>query len=517
VTRLGGVWCLVVAALAIGAIGTGLWRLEAARTDLVIERTRVAGVPVTLYRPISDMPAPVVLLGHGFAGSQQLMQPFATTLSRNGYIAITFDFPGHGRNAAPFVARIEDQARRVELLLGALEAVAAFAGGLPGTDGRMALLGHSMAGDVLLRYAAAHREEVAATVLISPYLAADSPTREPRNLLLVYGSWEPEMLSRTGAQAVTDAVGEPAETGVYYGDFGDGSARRLVLVEGAEHIAVLYARAALSAGLDWLNRVFGRSGNGFIDDRGPALAMLFLGLLVLARPLSRRLPRSATAPMGAGLGWRRLMPVAVAPALLTPLILRLLPTDYLPILLGDYLALHFGVYGSLTAAGLLILRRRGGRKSPSPPQARLLRRGLGFASLGACAYATLAFAMPLDRYLSAFLPDATRIWLLLAILPGTWAYFAADGWLAHGPGAPRLAPALTKVLFLLSLLMAVALDLRGLFFLIIIVPAILVFFLVYGLMGEWVYRRTRHPLPGALAAGLMFAWAIAVTFPLVGA
>jgi hypothetical protein len=36
-------------------------------------------------------------------------------------------------------------------------------------------------------------------------------------------------------------------------------------------------------------------------------------------------------------------------------------------------------------------------------------------------------------------------------------------------------------------------------------------------MGPWVYRRARHPLAGALASGLAFAWAIAVTFPLVGA
>ena len=50
---------------------------------------------------------------------------------------------------------------------------------------------------------------------------------------------------------------------------------------------------------------------------------------------------------------------------------------------------------------------------------------------------------------------------------------------------------------------------------IIIVPAILVFFLLYGLIGGWIYRRTRHPLVGALAIGLAFAWAIAVTFPVV--
>jgi hypothetical protein len=83
------------------------------------------------------------------------------------------------------------------------------------------------------------------------------------------------------------------------------------------------------------------------------------------------------------------------------------------------------------------------------------------------------------------------------------------------PGA-RWGYAATKLCFLLSLALAVALNLQRLFFLIIIIPAILLFFVVYGLFSGWAYRRTNHPLVGASANALVFAWAIAVTFPLVG-
>ena len=65
-------------------------------------------------------------------------------------------------------------------------------------------------------------------------------------------------------------------------------------------------------------------------------------------------------------------------------------------------------------------------------------------------------------------------------------------------------------------MLAVALDPGRLFFLIIIVPAMLSFFLVYGLCSSWAYRRTQHPLTGALANAAAFAWAIGVTFPVVG-
>ena len=60
-----------------------------------------------------------------------------------------------------------------------------------------------------------------------------------------------------------------------------------------------------------------------------------------------------------------------------------------------------------------------------------------------------------------------------------------------------------------------ALDFRHLFFLIIIVPIIVLFFVVYGLFSAWTYRSTGHPWVAGVANALAFAWAIGVTFPQV--
>jgi dienelactone hydrolase len=502
---------LAVAVLALATIGLALWQLGSGTAGLTVTQTRVGQIPVTVFSPAGAGPFQTVVVAHGFAGSQQLMQPYAVTLARNGYRAVTFDFPGHGRNPDPFVARIEDEARRVKVLLDALNSVADYAAGLPDWDGRLALLGHSMAGDVLLRYAAAHRDRVNATVLVSPYLGKDAPVAEPRDLLFVYGALEPEMLHAGGREAIGKVTGAAVEPATTYGNLADGTGRRLVLVDGAEHIGVLYGTGGIRAALDWLNQATGTSGDGYLESRGGWLGYLYLGILALAWPLSRLLPRAATLPLGAGLPWRRLFPVAIAPAILAPVILRFLPSDYLPILLGDYLALHFGVYGILTAIGMRLVGCCPGRR----PDARVLWRGLAIGTLAASVYATLAIAWPTDRFVTSFFPGAERLWLVLAILPGTWAYFAADGWLTRGPGAARGGGVFTKFLFLLSLLLAVLLNLSQLFFLIIIVPAILVFFLLYGLLGWLAYRRTWNPLVGALANGFSFAWAIAVTFPVV--
>ena len=85
--------------MASVAIGLALWHLHAATAGLTVQASSVDGTPATIFRSASAQPGPVVVIAHGFAGSQHLMQPFATTLAHNGYVAVTFDFPGHGLNA----------------------------------------------------------------------------------------------------------------------------------------------------------------------------------------------------------------------------------------------------------------------------------------------------------------------------------------------------------------------------------------------------------------------------------
>ena len=99
---------------------------------------------------------------------------------------------------------------------------------------------------------------------------------------------------------------------------------------------------------------------------------------------------------------------------------------------------------------------------------------------------------------------------------GTAIYFLADEWLTRGAGRRLGRLCLHQALLPLSLIIAVALNPQKLFFLVIIVPVIFVLFVVYGLVSRWVYARTGDPRVGALGAAIGLAWAIAVTFPVVG-
>jgi uncharacterized membrane-anchored protein YitT (DUF2179 family) len=88
--------------------------------------------------------------------------------------------------------------------------------------------------------------------------------------------------------------------------------------------------------------------------------------------------------------------------------------------------------------------------------------------------------------------------------------------MTRGETAPAWTYAFSKVCFLASLALAIALDLKKLFFLIVIVPAIVLLFLVFRLLSSWTFQRAQHPLVGALANAIISAFAMGVTFPIVG-
>jgi len=507
-----GITRVIVAAIALAAIALALVRLLGHTATLDVEQMTTGDTPATVYRPAHAQPAPAVVIAHGFAGSRQLMQPFAITLARNGYVAATFDFRGHGRNPRPLTGDVTEVDGATQTLLDELERVADFARELPASDGRVAVLGHSMASDIVVRYAQA--QEVAATVGVSTFARSLEPT-SPRNLLVVVGGLEAGALKRAAREAVAMAPSAPTADGVTegatYGSHADGTARRMVVADGVEHIGVLYSPEALAAARDWMNTTFGWDGSGFVANRGAWIALLFAGIVALGWPAASLLPRVAEPAAGGGAPWRRSWPAAVVPALATPLLLRLVQPDFLPVLVADYLAVHFAVYGILTAAMLAWLRR-GDPASTTP-------RGSGSRLIAATLLVTVfglgTVGVALDHFVMAFLPTPERATLLAAMLGGTALWATTDEWLTRGSHAARGAYPATKILLLASLGGAVALAPRELFFLIIIAPAMIAVFVIFGLFSRWAYTQTGHPLAAALANAVILAWALAVTFPLL--
>lgn len=503
-----GVMKPFIALAALLAVTVAVWQLESTRSGLEISTLQVAAIPVTVFRPRAAEPSPVVIVGHGFAGSQQLMQPFAIALAQAGYVAVTYDQPGHGRNPVALPGDFLESDTRDRQLLAALDDVLVAA--RPLGDGRVALLGHSMAAQVVLAYASRH-PEIAATVAVSPF-AADAVTAAlPRNLLVVDGALEPEIVRAAAARAVRMAAGESAAPGITYGDFSRGTARRYAYAGGVEHIGVLYSRDSRAEAVDWFNKAFSRARAApRLPDIGLWLGVLYTAIVALAWPLAALLPRLSRAPDGIQAvpvsRWRQLAALLL-PALVTPLALWKVNVSLLPVMLADYLLLHFALYGLLTLAAVRWLN--------------IQCRPAGTAALLAVMaavtlYAVFAIGLATDRYAAAFLPGPGRGMYVALLLVGTVLWFPADEILTRSTGMPRWAYLLTKACFAGSLLLAVALNPPRLFFLVIIVPALALSFLAYGLMSRWLFQRTGEPVVAGVANAAVFAWAIGASFPLAG-
>ncbi|MFO1148145.1 MAG: alpha/beta fold hydrolase [Alsobacter sp.] len=500
----------VAAALAaLVMIGIALAQLRLAGEGVgEAEHVLADGTPVTLFLPEQGPPGPLVVVAHGFSGSRPLMRSFALAFARNGYAAATFDFSGHGRNPRALTGSITETDGATRRLVDDVAEVAAFARSFG--DGRLAVLGHSMASDIVVRFAETH-PEVGATIAVSMFSPAVT-AQSPRNLLVIVGDWEGPL--KREALRVLGLASGPAgpRPEVTLGDPGSGAARRVTFSPHVEHVGVLYSRHSLREAVDWLDQSFAipRTRPPSIPVLGPWVLALLGGAVLLAWPAASLLPVVSPRPAGASLAWRQAWVLAL-PLVVTPLVLRVLPTEILPVLVGDYLAAHFFLYGIVSMFALLAARR-----SLHPFRGPAVSVGaLAGATAAVLAYVAIALFWPLDATVASYVPGRHRLFLLAAMLVGTLPYFLADEWLTRGEHAARGLAFASKAAFLASLGLAVALDPGRLFFLILIVPVMVPFFLAFGLISRWTYRRTNSPLVGGLANAVIFAWAIAVTFPLL--
>ncbi|MEM1429048.1 MAG: alpha/beta hydrolase [Pseudomonadota bacterium] len=482
---------LAVAAAALAAIVlalTMLWREGAG-----VETTEIAAgqTPATLYARPGTTGAPLVVVAHGFAGSRQFMQAFSLTLAQAGYAALAFDFEGHGRNPVPMSGDVNAIEGTTQRLIDETQRVIAAGLERPEAGGGLALVGHSMATDVLVR-AALQRDDVNAIAAVSLYSEAVTGAA-PARLLMVSGQWEPHL--RAAALGYMGMVAPGAGEGQTVAR--DTVVRRAVVAPHVEHVGVLYADTTQREVRSWLDATFERESAGAVAQRGIWVALLMAGIVALAWPAVTLLPKASRAAVP---GWRVLGAATLGPALVTPLALIPVDTAVLPVLVADYLAVHLALYGGLQIA---ILYWAGIRfeRGPLWPAAALAVYGIGVLGLA------------LDTFGASFFPHTGRVPIIAAVALGAVPFMLGDALATAGGAAPLARRLAVRAGLFLSLAVAVALDFEGLFFVLLILPVILLFFLIYGTMGGWVGRRC-GPAAQGLGLGLCLAWAIGVSFPL---
>lgn len=479
---------VLVALLAIAV-------LETARLGVNFTHTHVGDTPVTtLAKPDAD--GPHVVVAHGFAGSREMMQGYGFVLAQAGYRVHMFDFEGHGAHPQPMsgdVTAIEGTTRR--LVDQTLAVIDAFEGDQP-----VALLGHSMATDVLIRVAA--ETGTGPLVLLSAFSQAVTAS-EPANMLLISGQWEPH-LRDFGVEALR-MVDPQAEEGNTVRT--QGVVRAAIYAPWTEHVAILQSRAGRAAALEWMNGYYDRDATAPALPTGWAFLVLMAAITLMAKPVAQRVLPERPLPPNQQPSLGRFAATLAVPAVVTPFLAAPLDFGLLPVLVADYLAIHLGIFGLLSLLMQRWLWRPlqlgwAGAASVSGAVALLLLWGLG------------VFGFALDRYGANFFPIVERLPIIAALVIGAVPFMIADAQLVWKASFWRRV--LARIALLVSLGIAVALDLEGLFFLLIIAPVIVLFFLVHGAMGR-AFGKRAGPLVAGIALGIILAWALGVSFPMFAA
>jgi pimeloyl-ACP methyl ester carboxylesterase len=484
------------ALLTIGLIFVllSLTQVLSAGQDLEIIKISDSDPPVTIFAPtkVTGDTRPVVLVGHGFAGSELLMRGFSYPLANAGYIVVAWDFDGHGRNPRPYP---QDNAKDVLLANAEAALETARAQGFVTSD-QVAIIGHSMGSGVALSFGVEH-PETAATIAISPVPRPVTPSL-PNNLLLMAGDLEP--------QFVENAEQLLAEAGGAGGDPNARNARELRVISGVEHISILFKTDSHVVARSWLDDTFGPQPDAvdYRDRRMGWYGLGIVGVLLLGWALTPFLDQtSSTQHMPQPL-WRRLFaPVggALGAIILLWILNRLGVKLDAPfgLVVGGYVLFWFSM------AGLISLALLGFRLPPL--STRLLLSG-------STAFAILWLGVGLLSNLVwipwLLIPKRLILWPVGTILALPW--FLAIGETLRGEGFLRRFAGWIGHSILLSA--AFTLSMRvipGLYVLILILPLLPV---ILGLV-ELATARLRGSWPFAICGALFLSWTLLAVFPMM--
>ena len=484
----------VIAGLGLLMFLVSIWQLETADSGLNMTHTEIADLPVTLISPDGEerTDRPLVLVGHGMAGSRVIMRGFALTMAHAGYNVAMWDFAGHGANPNPIPQEESADTQVVDAEI-ALQVAQAY--GFP--TNRTAILGHSMGSGVALTYGVKHPETMA-TIAVSP-VAREVTPELPHNLLLLAEEFDQRFIDNA-----EELLAQAGGTGV---NPLDGTARRMVIVPGVEHITILFSPTAQSEARQWLDSTFGLQpgAEDYTDRRMLWYGLGLVGTLLLfwslaplvgeyeeddldteVQPLARRIGALIVGALGA----------TIILYVLSQAGLQL--NDLLGLLVGGYLLVWFAFAGALS---ILLLGRMPGRLSLPALYGSLMvfvTLWLGVGLLG--SYVWLPWLL---------IPERLWLWPLGVILSLPWLLAVSQAMLPTS----RLGRAAWWLGYSLILAGALFIALRlnpELGFLIMIIPVFPVILGLHALAAGPYGWRSSFALGGALFIG----WLLLAVFPL---
>jgi dienelactone hydrolase len=516
-TALKKLFVFVVTALLLVLLFSSYARVKAYRDSFDRRDVMIAGsIPAQVYLPQGDN-APVVIVAHGFTEDKEIMQSLAYSLICDGFAVITFDFRGHGQNDTDFDHNRlqEDMEQVVQFAKNLNENMPRSFNGGPRTvdTKRIAIMGHSMGGGAVVDYAL-HDPDIDATVPISSVSARVTETL-PKNLFIIYAENDPSDLHQAARQMLEASTKQEERpvADTTYGSFSRGTARRLSLVEGTDHITILFSPDAKGQILDWLHQVWELPPRTVevSDPRLPLLGVLyvvsfllfFCGCYALSwyfPAIAKRTGREVVVNMGA---FAIVCFIAIFIIMLAP------PLSFLPMPFGDHLISYFFVVGVIY---FLVASFKGNIDFAhfTAAPARTI-----FASFALFLLVYVTFGMiTTEIWYRQFFTGQRLLWAFVMfplLLP---FYLAFEASFKRGNTLVALVASLLGIFIAVGMIvLGVGLGLTDDFIMLILIPMV-IYNVVFQLFSLYVYRLSGNYFTTALFNTMIAAWQYAVLFPI---
>ncbi len=481
----------ILIALAAAIIVVAWIGVLSIRTGIDQTSVTIDGIPAIFMAPQNVQNAPGVLIGHGFAGSKNLMLGYGYTMAQAGYVALLWDFAGHGANPN----RMDDVPLQADV-----DTVYAALISHPAVDAsRVGIMGHSRGSGAALAAAVRDPERFGAVVAVSPVNAEVTPTL-PRNLMLQAGSLE--------AAFVANAERLLADAGGRNPDLSAGLGRVFQLIPNAEHISILFRPLSQQMALAWFDAAFGHTARRIITDLRVIWYVLhMLGWMLMLAAVAPLWRRGDTTQATVPSSWRPWIGLMLGPAAAIGLLWvvnRVIPVAEIGgVLVGGAVALW------LAAAGVVWRATIGHVFFQRPTNLlRDLALGVMLFVVLSLAFGVMAPAVWLPWWLA---PLRLALWPLLALGAFPWFLTVALVQERHTVWMRLLWWLMKSVVVVTGLILLLSVV-PGLYILTLMAPLVPILF---GLL-DLANAAVRRPAAYALGSALFFGWVLAVVFPLAG-
>ena len=222
------------------------------------------GIPLRakLLRPMgatSQNRMPGVVYIHGYQNNRETGDAYCIELARRGFVVLNIDAIGRGNSGIPN----NPDAINFDVTYGgksSLEYLRSLAFVNPDAVGMM---GHSLGAE--MAYTVALQDQGVKALVITGFAYTEAATAtNPRNMLMIIGRWDEYRQRMTGTRDIVQEWMSTPQTanaipvanpqiGRTYGDFADGSARR-VFVPNAIHIQVAHSSASIAETVQWMQQ-----------------------------------------------------------------------------------------------------------------------------------------------------------------------------------------------------------------------------------------------------------------------